>query len=665
MNYRPEIDGLRALAVLPVILFHAGFDTFAGGYVGVDIFFVISGYLITSIIVAEQERGTFRLISFYNRRARRILPALLFVTCVCLPFAWILLAATNFKEFAKSVRALSVFGSNFFFARDVAGYFTTAAELKPLLHTWSLTVEEQFYLMFPAFLLLASRLGRQRLGILLTAIAVASFALAQWGAIHQPLETFFLTQARAWELLTGGLLALLVSKSDCGVAFSAGSIPMPLRELVGAIGFAMIAYSVFAFDKTTPYPSFHTLVPALGTSLILVFASAPTLIARLLSVKVLVAVGLISYSAYLWHQPLFAFTRFYNNEQPGVAVLLAIVGLSFVLAALTWRFVETPFRSRKAVTRSFFVGAGSISAGLFVFGQVFAHHDRFLEPRVTAPARFTQSLAYPQLSTPCERAPVGGATNLQFCLVGDKTSATRIALFGDSHSEALLPAFDEAARASGVGVVHVTLGGCPGLLGIHLLQHNRLCPELAQRQFEYVRDGHIRKVFFVSRWTLYTDGDYHGKNIYYLGTDPGGKRDKKASRRAFLQGLEQTIAAYRNINVRIYVVAQVPQQRHLPEQVYHQLFYSHATEDRIADTVRNSAIPLDEHRRLQHFTRHAFAEYAAAGEITLIDFDSIFCDERRCPFGNRYETFYFDTDHLSTTGSALLREPIANYLRAP
>jgi peptidoglycan/LPS O-acetylase OafA/YrhL len=664
MNYRPEIDGLRAIAVLPVIFFHAGFETFAGGYVGVDVFFVISGYLITSIIIAEQSRGTFSLVGFYNRRARRILPALVFVICVCLPFAWVLLASTNFKEFAKSVRAVSVFGSNFFFARDAAGYFTTAAELKPLLHTWSLAVEEQFYLAFPIMLLLGWRLGVRRLALLLAAFAAASLAFAQWSSVHRPIETFFLTQTRAWELLTGALIALLLSGSG-GIRLNLGSIPGPVREIAGLFGFALIAYGVFAYDKTTPYPGFYALIPVLGASLIIVFSTGPTFTARLLSARLVVGAGLVSYSAYLWHQPLFAFARYYNNEQPQAAVLIAIVAVSFVLATLTWWFVETPFRRSKTVSRTFFITAGSISACLFVFGQVLGHYNRIFEPGVAAPAQFVRSLAYPHLSTRCDRAPVGGETKLQFCLVGDKSSSTKVALLGDSHSEAMLPAFDEAARGLGLGLVHVTLGGCPGFLGIHVLQYNRLCPELAQRQFEYVRDNHIGRVFLVSRWTLYTDGDYNGKNIYYLGLDRASKRDKEASRAAFVHGFEKTIEAYRAINARLYVVAQVPLQRHLPEQVYHQLFYSRASEDRIADTVRKMAVTRDEHRKLQHFTRGVFAGYAEEGKITLIDFDSIFCDETRCPFGNQYESFYFDMDHLSATGSALLREPIAKYLRSP
>jgi peptidoglycan/LPS O-acetylase OafA/YrhL len=664
MNYRPEIDGLRALAVLPVIFFHAGFGPFEGGYVGVDIFFVISGYLITSIIIAEKERGTFTLVGFYNRRARRILPALLFVICVSLPFAWVLLAATNMKEFAKSVRAISVFGSNFFFARDAAGYFTTAAELKPLLHTWSLAVEEQFYLVFPVFLLLVWRVGYRWLAFLLAALAVVSFTFAQWGAIHRPLETFFLTHARAWELLTGGLVALLLSGKS-GFAATMQSIPIAARELAGLIGFALIAYGVLAFDKATPYPGFYALAPTLGASLIILFSTAETFAARLLSMKLLVGAGLVSYSAYLWHQPLFAFVRFYNNEQPGTIVLVALIILSFVLAAITWRFVEQPFRTTKRVTRSFFIAAGSISALLFLFGHVFGNYNRIFEPGVAAPARFLRSLAYPQLNTRCDRVPVGGETNLEYCLIGDKSAATKVALLGDSHSEVLLPSFDEVARPLGQGVIHVTLGGCPGLLGIHVLQHNRLCPELARRQFEYVRDNHIRKVFFVSRWTLYTDGDYNGKNIYHVGMDRSGKRDKEASRKAFLQGLEQTVEAYRNINVRVHIVAQVPLQRIRPEQVYHQLFYGNASEARIADTVGKMAVPLEEHRRLQSFTRDAFAKYAAAGKITLIDFDAIFCDQARCSFGDQYESFYFDTDHLSTSGSSLVREHIAKYLQAP
>ena len=212
MHYRSEIDGLRAVAVLPVILFHAGFDWFSGGYVGVDVFFVISGYLITSIILKEQERSTFSLLKFYERRARRILPALFLVMLCCIPFARFWMLPSHLKSFSESLVGVSVFLSNVLFLFQ-SGYFAQASELKPLLHTWSLAVEEQYYLAFPLFVLLFWRFGRHRMAVLVAIAAVLSLILAEWGWRHQAAANFFLAPTRAWELLAGSLCAFyLVGK---------------------------------------------------------------------------------------------------------------------------------------------------------------------------------------------------------------------------------------------------------------------------------------------------------------------------------------------------------------------------------------------------------------------------------------------------------------------
>lgn len=205
-EYRREVDGLRAVAVVPVMLFHAGFQEFGGGFVGVDVFFVISGYLITTIILGELKRGSFSIATFYERRARRILPALFFVMAMCIPFAWCWLLPSDMEEFAKSLRAVSIFGSNILFAQK-SGYFDTAAELKPLLHTWSLAVEEQFYVLFPLLLMLMWRFGKKWTVILLVLIAAASLGVAHGNVFDDPAATFFLLPTRVWELALGSFVA--------------------------------------------------------------------------------------------------------------------------------------------------------------------------------------------------------------------------------------------------------------------------------------------------------------------------------------------------------------------------------------------------------------------------------------------------------------------------
>lgn len=304
MKYRAEIDGLRALAVIPVILFHAGFEWFSGGFVGVDVFFVISGYLITTIIISEMAEGKFSMVNFYERRARRILPALFFVMAACLPFAWLWLTPSDLKDFGQSLIAVSFFSSNMLFWLE-SGYFDTAAELKPLLHTWSLAVEEQYYILFPIFLMLTWRLGVKWISIILSFVFLLSLGLAVLGTQYATNPqitsgTFFLLPTRGWELLVGVFAAFYLK-------YKTHPKSRTFNQILSLLGFSMIAYSIIVFDETTPFPSLYALIPTIGTGLLILCAVPKTIVHKLLSLKAIVGIGLISYSAYLWHQPLLAF----------------------------------------------------------------------------------------------------------------------------------------------------------------------------------------------------------------------------------------------------------------------------------------------------------------------------------------------------------------------
>jgi peptidoglycan/LPS O-acetylase OafA/YrhL len=342
MNYRREIDGLRALAVLPVILYHAGVQTFSGGFVGVDVFFVISGYLITTILLAELEKGKFSIINFYERRARRILPALFFVMFACLPFAWFWLLPGDLMDFSDSLVAVSTFISNILFWRT-SGYFATATELKPLLHTWSLAVEEQYYVLFPIFLMLTWRIGKRRIIGLLVVLFLVSLAAAQWGSQARPEATFYLLPTRGWELLLGAFVAFYFSTGKRNL----NEIASQLGSLLGLF---LLAISIFLFDKHTPFPSLYTLVPTVGTALIILYATERTVVGTLLGNKLLVGIGLLSYSAYLWHQPVFAFARHYIDEPPKL-LLIGLALASIALAFFSWKYVEAPFRSKERFGR--------------------------------------------------------------------------------------------------------------------------------------------------------------------------------------------------------------------------------------------------------------------------------------------------------------------------
>ncbi len=360
MIYRREIEGLRAIALIPVILFHAGVTGFSGGYIGVDVFFVISGYLITSILIGELELGSFSISRFYERRARRIVPALFFVMLCCIPFAWMWMLPSELKAFSQSLIAVVFFGSNILFSRE-EGYFAPAAELKPLLHTWSLSVEGQYYLLFPLFMLLAWRFGRRLAFIAVCLAAAVSLAASEWGWRGNPVANYYLALPRAWEFLAGSICAFWLFARD-----QRGNNGLSLT------GLAMIALAIVQFDKSTPSSGIYALVPVVGTGLIIVFGSAGTWTARLLSTRALVGIGLISFSAYLWHQPLFAFARIRILPEPSPGHMVALAGLSLVLAYFSWRFVEVPFHKGSTaifpIRRAFAATAGALAAVLCLGG---------------------------------------------------------------------------------------------------------------------------------------------------------------------------------------------------------------------------------------------------------------------------------------------------------
>ena len=359
MQYRREIDGLRALAVLPVILFHADIKIFSGGFVGVDVFFVLSGYLITQLIVNEIDLGQFSIAGFYERRARRILPALFFVMGCCIPLAWLLLLPSDFVDFSQSIIANPLFIANFLFWME-RGYFGVATELKPLIHTWSLSVEEQFYVLFPLIFVFAWK-KTFFLYSLLT-IAILASLTASYLITNLHFDTaFFLLPTRAWELLIGTCAALLLRKNI--PAFKANIL---INDALSFLGLSLIIFAVLAFNNSTPFPGLYALIPAIGTWLVIVFSEKSNYAKGFLGTPVLVFLGLISYSAYLWHQPIFSFYQHSGLTLSG-PVTYSLLGLfSIFLGFLSWKYVEQPFRNRSYLTRSTIFKLSLSCSGIFI-----------------------------------------------------------------------------------------------------------------------------------------------------------------------------------------------------------------------------------------------------------------------------------------------------------
>lgn len=362
MQYRKEIDGLRALAVIPVVLFHAGFKFFGGGFVGVDIFFVISGYLITTIILADLQAGNFSIVKFYERRARRILPCLYLVMLASTFFGYFWMMPDEFKNFGQSIFATTIFSNNILLALT-SGYWALASEYKPLLHTWSLGVEEQYYILFPFILMVGWKFFRKHLGVVVFFIAFSSLLLATWGVAKSPDFAFYLLPTRAWEILLGSLAAIYLKNK-----VSVSNDPMDGR-LLSIVGLLLIVGSIFTFGSNQPAPGLYTLVPTLGSVLVILYASENNLAGKVLGSKFVVGFGLISYSAYLWHQPLFSFSRIYLVNSPSVTITAILTVITFSIAYLSWRFVETPFRDKTIFSRkTIFISSALCSFAFLMVG---------------------------------------------------------------------------------------------------------------------------------------------------------------------------------------------------------------------------------------------------------------------------------------------------------
>jgi len=480
LKYRAEIDGLRAIAVVPVIFFHAGFELFSGGFVGVDVFFVISGYLITTILIEDIENKKFSIISFYERRMRRILPALILVMLVCIPFSWIWMLPNQVKDFSQSLVAVSLFMSNILFWLE-DDYFDNNSEKKPLIHTWSLAVEEQYYIIFPLFLIFAWRLGKDRVFWIIVIIALISLIFSEWCWRKDISTNFFLAPSRAWEIFAGSITAFIVQKR--------GVIKNNLLSLIGLI---LIIFSIFIFNEKTPFPSIYTLVPVTGVMFLILFASSDTFVAQILSNRIIVGLGLISYSLYLWHQPLFAFTRIRFSEEPSKIIMMMLTALSFILALLSWRYIEKPFRNKNLVSRFkiiiFFLIFG---ISIITFGLLAHFYPKKLIPNYGWVKILEGNTG---LSDKCDFK--------KRQIIPKKECVTSLqpmlAIFGDSHAMHLVDGFNDKFRKN-YGIIQLTKSGCAPLIKI-AQEDNRYedCVNFNSISLNYLKKNKYIKVVAIS-----------------------------------------------------------------------------------------------------------------------------------------------------------------------
>lgn len=668
-KYRPEIDGLRALAVVPVILFHAGIAGFEGGYVGVDVFFVISGYLITGILLGQCAAGTFSIADFYERRIRRILPALFFVMLVCLPLSWLWLLPTSMKEFMQSVATTPAFATNVWLFLK-SGYFDTDAELKPLLHTWSLAVEEQYYVLFPLLVRLVWPLGLRAMAVMIAVLGVASLTTAQLTAESHSAFAYFLLPSRFWEILVGAGAALYLFGREAEVQAPKRKL---LRELGAALGCFAIVYSIVAFDRWTPFPGVYALVPTLGALCIVLFATPATWAGKLLAHRFLVGVGLVSYSAYLWHQPLFAFARHRSLTAPTPVLLLGLSALSLVLAYVTWRFVEAPFRGRGRFTRKrifLWAAVGSLAfMGLGALGHRTQGFPSRFDPQTLA---LLEVEADRVLRPQCDPKITGARSLEPLCDLGSEGENVGV-LLGDSHGDALVTALDEGLRARGLHFKNGTWLGCPPTTNLRkATTDDPQCFEFNRAMLDGVRRSHTTQtVVMVARWTMWLDGvgenldntHAHGNGfdngeggvemLVRTPTPPLRPGDATyEARRLFARSRHQdTVKAYLAAGKRVILIYPIPE---MGWDVPHYLAKYIAFNGADSLTQDAGSIAHTAYRARNTEVTSTFDGIGEHPNLVRIRPDTLFCNTvvaNRCVAHLDGNPLYFDDDHLSHHGA--------------
>ncbi|NVO28004.1 acyltransferase [Donghicola sp. C2-DW-16] len=450
--YRADIDGLRALAVMPVVLGHAGIPGFEGGFVGVDVFFVISGYLISTILMSELREGRLSLFSFYSRRAKRLLPALFTAITASLLMGWVIMTPTDFEQFGQSVLAVLALGSNVWMWQNTGDYFGAAAEITPMLHTWSLSVEEQFYLIFPCFFALLYRFSPKLIWLIVALGTALAFWGSQWFTQTHPTAGFYLMPTRVWEFGFGALVAV---------------IPWPrVSALTGAFftlaGITLIAYAVCTFSAETRMPGVAALAPVLGATWVIFGGRQVNRVSRLLGTSIPVAIGLLSYSLYLWHWPVQVAFRLTSGyfELP-IELGIASILLSFFLAYVTRHLIEEPMRKEKLWP----VSVATITPwciGIVCLSVVITR-EHGIPQRINQQVLETYQTAV--LPSTVHEACMDRPMNDGPCLIGGSTGQ-RVFFWGDSHAGALLPAMDDWGHQTGMRIEAVAKAGCPPILGI-------------------------------------------------------------------------------------------------------------------------------------------------------------------------------------------------------
>lgn len=657
--YRPEIDGLRALAVMSVILYHFNVPYFSGGFVGVDVFFVISGFLITSIIYRDIKVKRFSFANFFERRIRRIFPALFTVLIFTTIFVYkLFLIEDDMSDYGKSLVAQGLFLSNIFFMRR-EGYFLTPEESSPLLHTWSLAIEEQFYLFFPAVLVLSYKFFKGSIFWVLVAFFVVSFSMNYyflytvpgnlfaipylpqeiWGKATTFSDAgFYLIFTRAWELLVGAILAV-----------STRAIVSRVKaEIIGFLGISLILWSVFIYSHDTTFPGFAALLPCLGTAAVIAAnLQGKTVVGRILSLRLLVWVGLISYSLYLWHWPVFTFGNILFGELGGF-VSAGLIMFSILLAYITYILVEVPIRKTKKLSQSrVFISAATAIASVIFVGHLTKNFETFDNvPLYAQKISLAAEDVGPRHNECVENINL---LNDQPCTLGNLNESVPVSfiLWGDSHANVMLDTVDSAAGELGVKGKFFSEKGCVPIVGVSRSPEREKCQKVKEKVVDYVQKNKISNLLLISRWDGYIND---GVKPLYLIDEQNKKASEQVSREVFSRNLTDMIKYFDEQGVYVYILKQVPENKHFD---YRKLFYESI---RQGSTALTQPINLYEHREYSLYSDEVFLYLEQNySNVEIIDPTEILCDETECLANANGTSIYVDNDHLTHSGATLLK----------
>jgi peptidoglycan/LPS O-acetylase OafA/YrhL len=675
VTYRPEIDGLRAIAVSAVILYHAnitilGFQPFKGGFIGVDIFFVISGYLITSIILKELvTTGSFSFKYFYERRIRRILPALLFVMLISLPFAWMYLTPSSFVDFSKSILYSIGFSSNFYFHFSGEQYGATSGLFKPMLHTWSLSVEEQYYILFPIVLLIAFRYFRKYLIYILIFGVILSLGVADWGSRNYPSFTFYALPTRAWELLAGSILAYFEIKNV------KRSKNKSLNLIFPTLGLLLIGHSIVFFNDRMFHPSFYTLSPIIGVCLIIWFSDKNELITKILSTKLFVTIGLISYSLYLWHYPIFAFARIIEITQGSFyKLLLAIIVI--LLSIVSYYFIERPFRNKKNKFKKQILYILSFVIIIFIFNINVISSKGYYKERYNDKIPIAFEIYEENIETLVERSIGKNIKEINITLISNPNNQ-HIFLIGDSHAKTLSYGIWKEFREH-YNINFSLFASCGFILNVNRVDKKTLKPKnctskLQQERLKFINKTNNSIVILFSRLPLILneEGFYDYEYDFYesqemtdfLQNEENSLKTKLERQENIKINFEKTIEELSRNNHNIILVYPMPEVGvYVPDFLFKHKFKKKYQEF-FNDNLFTTNYELFLKRSKSSFE---LLDSIKGDNIFRVYTHKLFCDKivkNRCMTHDEKNIFYSDFNHPTLKAAEMINNLIIEEIK--